>query len=388
MMNYLMKRGFLLLVVFLLASCNKKIIQVKNEGYVATDSTLLCRQESTIKIYIGNRLIPNPLSSQIVEVKNDSATTYYVILDENTLYWFDVTTGNLLKSQMIKGCGTLNNYSGFLCRNDTTFVYNYKQKVVYMLDSEFDIKKSWKITNSDMLEGSLDPEALTDSPILYSHGRIMLSGTKLGQQKDDTVDKHPISCCINISDDEFVCGGNYPEQYMNGDFGGVYFNTIYHTLGDSDNLLYSFPTDHYVYSYSLDFSGTQKKYMGSRYTSAINSSDYNSLELFKDKDLRIKYFVSQHSYSNILYDRYRKVYYRIAQHPLVGWESGSFRKPFSIIVMDVEGNLISETPIQDDYKDLNLHNMHVTKEGLLIQKRTLNENIIEFVLYTMVDDEK
>ena len=120
----------------------------------------------------------------------------------------------------------------------------------------------------------------------------------------------------------------------------------------------------------------------------ITTSDYNSLELIRDKDLRIKYFVGQHSYSNLLYDKYRNVYYRIAQHPLIGWESGAFSKPFSIIVMDVNGTLISETPIQEDYANLNLHNMHVTRKGLLIQRETADENVIEFIIYKLINDER
>lgn len=385
-MNYMRSIGSLW-IIFLFVSCNsKQIVQVKNEGCAATDSTLLSCQDSTIKIDIGDHLMPSPLSSQFVE--NDSCPTYYVVLDENTLHWFDVATGSLSKSQVIKECGTLNNYSGFLYKNDTTFVYNYKQKQVYMIDPKFNIKKSWNVINGDMVRDNFDPEALTDSPILYSHGSIMLSGTKLGQQKSNTVDQYPVSCCINISNDGFTYGGHYPIHYADGDFGGVYFNTIYHTIGNDGKFIYSFPADHYAHFYSPDFSEFKKIYMGSRYASVINSSDYNSLSLFKDKDLRIRYFVSQHSYSNILYDKYRRVYYRIAQHPLIGWESGNFRKPFSIIIMDIEGNLISETPIQNDYRDLNLHNMHVTKDGLLIQKRTENENIIEFVIYKIINDEK
>lgn len=377
----------LLMAILMLVACGRKqFIQVKNEGCVATDSVLLCRHASTIKIQIGERLMPKPLASQFIE--NDSANAYYVILDENTLHWFDLSTGGLLKSKEIEGCGNLDNYSGFLCMKDTTFIYNYKQKVVYMLDSFFKIQKTWNVINGDMAKCSLDPEALTDSPILYSHGRIMLSGTKLGQQKDEITDNSPISCSISISDDEMICGGNYPDQYLKGNFGGVYFNSIYHTLDDGNNYLYSFPTDHYVYSYLSDFSAFRKSYMGSRYSPVINSSNHSPFDLFKDKELRIKYFLSQHSYSNILYDKYRKLYYRIAGHPLNNWESGPFPKPFSIIVMNTEGHLISETPMQKDYKDLNLHNMHVTKDGLLIQKNTSDENIIEFVKFKMISDEK
>lgn len=379
------KAVILLLSLLLFNSCEKKIVKVKNEGVVATDSTLFCRQDSTIKIQIGDQLIPKPLVSQFIE--NDNGNMFYVILDENTLHWFDVKTNKLLRTNQIDNCGNLNNYSGFLCKGDTTFVYNYTQKMVYMLDSSFKTIRYWNVINDDSNKNTFDPEALTDSPILYFQDRVILSGTKLGLLKKGEK-KYSVSCNINISNNNIIYGVNYPDQYLEGDFGGVYFNTIYHVLGDDNNCLYSFPADHYVYSYSTDFSSYRKFYMGSRYTPTINSSDCNSLELIKDKDLRIKYFISQHSYSNLLYDPYRKVYYRIAQHPLIGWERGAFPKPFSIIVMDINGDLISETPIQTDYKELNLHNMHVTKDGLLIQINTQDENVIEFALFKLLTNEK
>lgn len=383
--NSMKKVVLLLLSLLLFNSCQKKILMVKNEGTVAADSTLLCRQDSTIKIQIGDHLMPKPLVSQFIE--NDNGHMFYVMLDENTLHWFDVKANELSRTNKINNCGNLNNYSGFFCKGDTTFVYNYIQKMVYMLDPSFKIIKHWNVINEDSHKNTFDPEALTDSPILYSQGRIILSGTKLGSLKKDE-NEHPVSCNINISNNDIMYGVNYPDQYLKGDFGGVYFNTIYHVLGDDNKCLYSFPADHYIYSYSTDFSTHRKFYMGSRYIPTINSSDYNSLELIKDKDLRIKYFISQHSYSNLLYDQYRKVYYRIAQHPLTGWEGGAFPKPFSIIVMDINGNLISETPIQKDYNKLNLHNMHVTKDGLLIQMNTQDENVIEFAVYKLLLNEK
>ena len=200
-------------------------------------------------------------------------------------------------------------------------------------------------------------------------------------------DRLAISCTINIQDGEMNYGGHYPIQYYKGNFGGVYFNTIYHSISASGGYIYSFPADHNVFFHSTDFSLERICFMGSRYSSDIYSSNLGYIDLLKDKDARIKYFISQHSYSTILYDKYRKIYYRIAQHPLKEWKPGDkFIKPFSIIVMDINGEILSETPIQQDYSLLNLHNMHVSKEGLLIQKVTSDENSIEFVKFVCRND--
>lgn len=381
-LNNKMKRFLTCLYVLpLLASCGKTpIIKVPNDGTAASDSSLLCRQDSTITINVGKRLTPHPLSSQFLE-KGDSS--FYIMLDENRLYWFDKETGNLIKERKIEECGTLNNYSGILCLKDTFFAYNYNRGSVYMLDSLMKVKKSWELLGDTGVAWYSAPEALTNSPIIYSNGSIMLSGTKMGKQED--MNELRVSCRVDLKDGKKEYGVPYPSQYIEANFGGVYFNSICHALNGDGNYIYSFPADHYVYIYSPHFASVKRLYMGSRYASAISSSDMNALQLLRDKDLRIKYFISQDSYSNLLYDKYRKVYYRIANHPLEGWKGGRFVQPFSIIVMDEKGRLITETPVQKDYDSFNLRNMHVTHDGLLIQKETGNENVIEFVVYKLMD---
>jgi hypothetical protein len=120
--------------------------------------------------------------------------------------------------------------------------------------------------------------------------------------------------------------------------------------------------------------------MGSRYTPAINSTTDAEMKILIDKDLRIKYFISQHSYSNILYDHYNHVYYRIARHPLNQWDGGAFVQPISVIAMTTDGSILSETPIINYDGKLTCWNMHVCSKGLLIQEDNENEDIISFKL--------
>ena len=244
------------------------------------------------------------------------------------------------------------------------------------------IRKKWNVHTACKAKYPIDPETLTDSPLLYSQGRVLLSGVELGQPDEGESSDKPTTCCIALDNDIMSFGGVFPVCYEKGNFGGVYYNKIYHALNQDGNLLLSFPADHYVYCYSLDFRDCKPYYMGSRYIREIVSSGENVFDLFKDKQRRIAYYTSQPSYGNILYDPYRHLYYRVARLPLQGWTGGNFQKPFSIITMDSLYRIISETPVVEDYEDLNLGNMHVVKEGLLIQKENKeDENVIEFVLY-------
>lgn len=370
------------IILFFVACTSRPVVHMKNEGNAATDSLMLYRQDSIITIEIGNRLNPTPLSSQIY---TDGEEETYIMLDENKLHFFHLSTGKQYDTLDIKECGKLNNYSGFLYMKKNFFVYNYKQKVVYCLDSMLNIRDSWAVREQCKAKYPIDPEALTLSPILYSNNHIVLSGSGLGSPKDATPENRPTSCSIDIVTGGLFYGGGYPSQYTEGDFGGVYFNSIYQTVDKKGRYIYSFPADHSVYFYSPDLTTSEQVYMGSRYISEIVSSDYNSVELLRDKSLRIKYYIGQSSYANIVYDKFRDLYYRFAEHPLpIEWTpTQKFCKPFSIIVMDADRRIISETPIVADYAQLNLGNVHVSKAGLLIQKNNMDENKIEFVVYKM-----
>lgn len=364
----------------MLSSCNNrdKLVIHNDIGY-CNDSTTLYRESQNISFNIGDFINPSPLSSQLF-INNNKIE--YVIMDDNKL--FCCTQDTIMRILDISKCGNLNNYSGFLYKKDTIFVYNYKIKELFMLDSLCNIKKSWKFNTPTKNEQyRIDPEAIVSSPIKFDYPYVYLSGSRLGEIPMNKREKLLLSCRINIENDEIIYGVMYPEQYSRANFGGVYFNQVYHTYTETQkNLVLSFPADHYIYVYDDELKNFHKYNMGSRYSININSSSQKSLELFTNKEQRIKYYISQDSYGNILYDKYRDVFYRIARHPLPKWNGDTFIKPFSIIVMDKEGIIKSETPILKDYATLNLNNIHVTERGLMIQKKNDNENKIDFITYT------
>lgn len=378
-----MKNVFFLFCFIIFASCQaKREYVITNDGNIACDSTMLIRSGETIYLHLDSCINNYPLVSQIYD---NTEKQYYIMLDDNKLYFFDLNSGCMEKSLEINECGKLNNYSGFLYHTpDTIFVYNYKNKAVYMLDSLCHIRRGWNI-KAQNVKYPVDVEALNYSPILYNAGQLILSGSVFGQD-EKLFENTPLSCIINIVNNEIKYVGRYPDNYKKGDFGGVYLNSVSHAVDADGNCIYSFPIEHKLYKYNKDFSSFQTIDMGSRYISKISSSTANSFELLKDKNLRIKYYISQDSYAGILHDKFNDLYYRIAEHPLNEWESGAtFCKPFSIIVLDKKGKLISETSIVEDYKELNLHNAHVVKDGILIQKENDNENIIEFVKFEFND---
>ena len=370
----------------LLSSCRRIEYVFNHYSDMVTDSSLIYKDSSFKTISLGN-ITHRPLASQIYDVNN---IIEYILLDGNDLHIFNYDSGNLERSISINssqetGCGVLNNYSGFYYHSsDSIFIYNYKMKIVFLIDSESNIKKKWNVVNKRLAKYPVDPEALTPSPIIYSNGYVILSGSGHGQPKDATEFNKPVSCLINVSNDEMKYVVGYPEQYRKGNFGGVYFNAIYHTKGNGATILYSFPADHCLYRLNYETLELDTLFAGSRNIKSIVSSPLSELGLNADMNKRIKYYVGQPSYANIIYDKYRELYYRIARTPLNDWKSTDtgFRKPFSLLTMDKSGKILSETPVFNDFKSLNLDNMHVVPDGIIIQVVNADdERNIYFNLY-------
>ncbi|MCM1110722.1 MAG: DUF4221 domain-containing protein [Clostridium sp.] len=365
------------LLSFILTSCNEGKYSVINNGIPASDSVSLQRID-TITLHIGNRIKPIPTCSQLLE---DSISAKYIILDEQKLNIFDLDSDSLTAVIDVHECGSLTNYSGFTCAKDgRTFIYNYGSKTFFIVEADGSISKSYPMP--EYILKHVSPEPIDGSHILVGNETAVLSGLPLSD-KSRFSPEDPISVSIDLKTGDIIAGTSFSEEYTKAFFGGLYFNTIYQCQGDSNKIVYSFPASNYIYRYDTDLNLIDSLYMGSRYTKEINSYNSSPIEILSDKDKRLDYYVSEHSYSVVTYDEYNGLYYRIANHPRITNRKDNYRTPFSIIVMDKEGNLVTETPIVDDYLDIVTLNCHIFRGGLLMQKVTEDENEIQFIYYKL-----
>lgn len=361
----------------LFSQCSSKdAFIVENQGSPAMDS-LAMQCVDTIELHIGERIRPIPSSSQIIE--NESETKY-AILDENRIALFDLLDDSTLTEIDLKECSPLKNYSGFqILNNDSIFVYNYSKKICYLTNWNGKVLNSQAIP--EKLTKMISPEALSCTPPLHPDGKIIISGTPISHSVTNGED--PISISWDYKSHEMTPFASYSDEYTKAYFGGIYFNTIYQCCDDSDLIAYSFPASNNIYRYNSNLEFLDSLYMGSRYTSQIVSQNGNVLDFLSDKDRRLEYFLNQSSYGQVFFNPTTKQYYRIAEQPLDELDSDKQRKPFSIIVMDKNGHLLTETPILNIDRTLINANSHIYKDGLIIQLESEDENIIKFVYYKM-----
>lgn len=370
-----LKGIMMFLLAFILCMCStKNVYTVENTGVVAADSIKI-HCVDTITINIGDRLVPIPSSFQIVE---SGGMANYVIMDENVLHVFDLSADSIIEHIDLKGCGKLNNYSGFAFLNlDTIFTYNYENKTCFLVNTKGEILNS-QILSKELIE-KVSPEALSCTPPLSAGGRIYLSGKPISHSIIDSGE--PISLYWDYRNHKLTPGASYSDEYTKGYFGGIYFNTIYQCKSDDNLITYSFPVSNYVYRFDDNLEFVDSLYMGSRYTQSILSEKGNIMDFLSDKDARLRFFLEQDSYGQIFYNDKENLYYRIAEHPLVKSETEKLRKPFSIIVMDNDGKLMAETPILNYDRSLITPNAHVYKDGIIIQIESEDENVIKFAYF-------
>ncbi|MDH6312609.1 hypothetical protein M2137_001384 [Parabacteroides sp. PFB2-10] len=153
---------------------------------------------------------------------------------------------------------------------------------------------------------------------------------------------------------------------------------------NGENFIYSFHYDENIYITSVDHKEQRKIPVKSYYVDKISiPDDYDYTTDFRQGARNL---CEGSYYGNLIYDKYRNVYYRIA-YPKTSIESGvdavsliQFgKKNFSIIILDNEFDIIGETRFPD-YR-YNSYLLFVNKDGLYISSsHCMNPNYSDDVL--------
>lgn len=375
--NLLLPSALLMNAIFF--SCAKETYTNRNPQFGNKVDTTVISPSSYIDktINVGETVTNRPLSSQIFDCEG---ITRYALLDEDKIFVFNWETGDIADSIPLGKVGTLNNYSGFTLHSpDSLFVYSYPNKMVYLLDEAGGMIKRWAL--GDYKEKCPDVEAINRTRIIVAGKTMIMSGAIMADIQDSKVTDCTTTIALRHDTLASPVGiMEYPELYKKANWGGVYMNSVYHADAGGGKVFFSFPIDHDVHCYDMSTGKISEFYMGSVYAEGIESCDDNFIESFADRDSRVKYYLGQHSYGVILFDKYRKRLIRIAEHPTdeLG-KDGIFAKPFSVIVSDMNGKLLYESPIFHDALTYDLYNIHIVPEGLAIAiQDDKNENEIRY----------
>jgi hypothetical protein len=213
------------------------------------------------------------------------------------------------------------------------------------------------------------PRAKIANPVFEYNDCIWFTGYTGGEFKDENDKNRPI--LINHNPDNGKTGSrlSFPPIYWKYNWAGLGFRHVYSAYNSAKNsVIFSFPASHKLYVYNLKNNQYNSYHAGSRYISKIppfqKQNDWHGTLAKQDY---ITYFYTSHSYSGIYYDKYRNMYYRVAELKNKNFsyaDRKTYWKPqMSIIILDDKFNYIGEKRIKGKFGP---NSIFISKKGINI----------------------
>ncbi len=261
--------------------------------------------------------------------------------------------------------------------SDSILIIDYNEKKLIIYDDKGNILNSFELFPK-IKYAPLPINRI--SPIVLKNGIVTFWGSMAGEYSDEDGMNRKIMTTFNLQSEDIDYYIPYSDVYKKNWGGGLY-RWIYSDYNELLDLhVVSFPAEHYIYTISGNEKEVHKYYAGSQ---SIDATYYlnRSKDIPIDSDLKIRHFVENHSYSRILYDKYRNVYYRIAEiksnyEGIPGWQ-----KAISVVILNDKFQIIGETFIGKP----NLNSRYaifVNEHGLHIPQKS-DENVLKYKLFVL-----
>lgn len=228
----------------------------------------------------------------------------------------------------------------FSSKKDYFLAINYDGRSLFCIDSTGRIIKKNRILPSI----KYSPLPITKiSPIVEQDDKVFFFGNISGEYLDESDDNRKVVGVHNLQTGETSYAVNYPWEYQHN-WGGGLFRWVYADYNSKQReIVISFPASHSLWVYNIDNLEESKSfYAGSQ---MIASTKYlrSSKMIPIDLEAKTRHFAENHSYSRVIFDPFRNVYYRIAEkgtvyEGMVGWS-----KEISVIILDKSFKIIGET---------------------------------------------
>ncbi len=190
----------------------------------------------------------------------------------------------------------------------------------------------------------------------------------------------PIEIALDLNSGLVRQFGDIPEEYKKGVFYGNHQDEYARQFNDKSELIYSFPSCHDLFVY--DTSGTLLKTVNCK-SKFIHKFEPLKKEKYHDIPAIIDAYSYNARYSDFIYDKYRKTYYRIVLHKLNKLDKNNHKNDFrkrkwSVMILDEELQFIAEVMVPEDQF---LKRLFVLEEGLALKPIADNDNNT-FNIYT------
>ena len=312
------------------------------------------------------------------------------------ILFYDIESESLLKKseymfEGVDGVGYIHSFS--ITDFDHIYIPSMNEPIIYETDTTSRIRTKIRYGKTDKGLHLLPTEFCINSPMIILGDHFYISQYRNRGLGEKCLTESPRGVMIDrITEKGIITPLKYiiPVENMqdahlltSGDGGSVCF--------DGENLVYSYELIDTVYTLSTDFSVIKK------YPAKSKFIEETKFEVVRNATLeqKLKRICELPIYGNIIYDKYRDVYYRFTFPEVEMDKEKSYldifhsgRKQFSIIILDKNMNIVGETLFPEYTYNPNL--VFIRKDGLYlsishVKRLDFDENTLRFQKIELVE---
>lgn len=389
-----MNKFICFILVVTLFSCSNPVKTIKNEKCGKLKATYQLKSNGIKSFPLDENTASKPAYMQILRDTAGMRLLTFVNKYKNSVCIYNYDTSQYISdaSYEKEGPNGILNMAGYYIKNmDSIYIYNRSLVELVLADSTGAVKKriSLKGNQEDWFSYYPQYDFKTVCPIFEYSGKLLLTGFYPFQIKDDFVDKFKFTACVNLNNDKIEFHHTYPHKIYgdNANWDDPVYMQVYPALLPSGQIVHSFTGSHDLYISPWDSDSVRVVYGGSNISKEISSIDWSTGSEGTPSQILLQHCMNQDLYMAILYDPWRKVYYRFMQDGISDSTTKLQldKKNIRIIIMDDQFQYLGETSIGNG-KVWNWSNSFVTKEGLNIEyvdTDDVDEDFLNFKIFSI-----
>jgi Domain of unknown function (DUF4221) len=365
---------FILILTSSFTQCQSTKIEIKYEEGTVVNSereVLLTKDEWEL-------VSPNPILYSIYSIKNNQKDSYLTLFDEvsQNIYIMSLNQNKIIYQIDFKNKITKDNTLESIYLHNFDSIFIQQSNSISLIDTKGLEKFNIFINQSNRRNMTMSNKSY-GLPLYFD---TITNKLLIGQYcsscgfNDKKYFQQNIKVALDLSTKKFKeIPFSFSNKYQQGYYG--FANTAYHIMNDSFSI-FSFQADPNIYVYNMKNGNLSVKGGQSSFHSSINEL---SLTDKNDSNKKMAHLTLSPLYLEILWDPYRKLYYRIfAKAQLERNPDGSYNswrnKPRVLMVFDENFSLVTEIALD---KTFIFFPIFVAEKGLYInamKEKTLNEN--------------
>lgn len=346
---------------------------VFNNEYIFVEDSLLIKSN---KFFVSSKF------SYIED--GDKEILFFGCLSNQKFYSYNLQSNIVDTINPITNDNPIEFKDFYSINNDSIVLMDRKPYVFHLMDAKGVIFQTFDLRLvENMTEHAPAPYARSCNPVLYFNNNLCFCGYLGGEYEDENFENRPVMIFYNPQNKNIKMGLNYPQIYKDYNWAGLQFRRVFNSYNTINNkIILSFPASHNIYAYSYKNDECKVYSAGSKYIMNILpfSKKKEWFGSFAKQDYEMYYYKTP-SYSELYYDKYRDLYYRIAElsnNKFSYSDLETYTKQKSIIIIDKNFNYVGEKLIKENFYP---QSIFVSKRGLnIVMPTNINDTIMRIKL--------